>query len=515
MSDKIKNLHELSSACAIHKQNGEKVVLCHGCFDLVHVGHLRHFSSAKNHGDVLVVTVTGDAFVNKGPDRPVFSSNLRCEMLAAMDVVDYVAVIEGPSAIPGIAAVKPDIYVKGNEYDTHTDATGKIELEIHALEEIAGQVVYTDDITFSSSNLINNHLDVVDEQLRTYLKNFKATGKSAKIDDCMEAISGLKVLVLGETIIDEYQYVSTLGKAAKEEIISTRFDGMERFSGGAIAAANHIISMCGKTDVMTLIGEDVGQGVSAPANLDVFVRDSLDAGAGLSFVRRPGAPTIRKIRFVEPTYMRKLFSVCHMDDSPLPRDIQAQFRRDLKKKLKTVDAVIVCDFGHGFIDPEIVGILEDESPFLAINVQSNSANTGYNLLNKYSRADFVCINATEARLAARDKYSDIGYITAEVIPRIIDAKHVIVTHGRNGCYTFDSSSGEAVHVPAMTKTVVDTMGAGDAFFVTGSLFVAVGGGNQIAAFAASVAGGLEAGVVGHRTSNSKLRLQRSMTSILK
>ncbi len=515
MNCKIKTLGELGTICTAHKQNGEKVVLCHGCFDLVHIGHLRHFESAKNHGDILVVTITGDAFVNKGPNRPAFSAEMRCEMLAAMEVVDYVAVVENPSAISCIAAVKPDIYVKGREYDIHADITGKMELEVQAVEDIGGQVIYTDDITFSSSNLINSYLDVMDEPLRAYVNAFKANGKSTKIDDCMKAVSELKVLVLGETIIDEYQYVSTLGKAAKENIISTQFSDMERFGGGVIAAANHITSLCAKTDVMTLIGDGSGNGMSMRDSFKTFIRESLDDCAALSFVVRPNAPTIRKIRFVEPTYTRKLFSICHLDDSPLPHDVQAQFKRDLREKIKTVDAVIVCDFGHGFIDSEIVAILQEESPFLAINVQSNSANTGYNLLNKYKRADFVCIDATEARLAAQDKHSEISYIISETIPSIIDAKQIIVTHGKNGCYAFDPSSGAPVHVPAMTKTVVDTMGAGDAFFVTASLFFAVGSGSEIAAFIGSVAGSLEVGVVGHRTSNSKLLLQRSMTSILK
>lgn len=516
MIKKIKSPSELSEACAALRADGKKVVLCHGCFDLLHVGHLRHFETAKKHGDILVVTITGDAFVNKGPDRPVFPSELRCEMLAAMDIVDYVAVIEDHSAIPSIKTVQPDIYVKGGEYANHADdVTGKIALETQLVESFGGQVVYTDDITFSSSNLLNNHFELIDKPVRVFLDRLKADGGEAKVARCLDDISKLKVLVLGEAIVDEYQYVSPMGKAAKEHIIATHFGGVERFAGGVIAAANHIASMCGEIEVMTMVGDGVEDSDCKHENFQSFIREALNENIKLSLVERPDAPTVRKIRFVEPTYVRKLFEVCHMDDSPLPSSVREKFRRDLSKKIKEVDIVIVCDFGHGFIDADVIELLERESPFLAINVQSNSANTGYNLLTKYNRADIVCIDAMEARLAAHDKHSSLSAIVSETLLRLIDTKCIIVTHGKSGCFTFDPETRTPIHIPAFKRTVVDTIGAGDAFFVMAALFSAVGAGNELSAFVGNVAGGIKVGVVGHRESISKLQLQRSISTIFK
>jgi rfaE bifunctional protein nucleotidyltransferase chain/domain len=516
MNIKIKELGVLSDVCDQLKNEGKKVVLCHGCFDLLHIGHLRHFETAKKHGDILVVTLTGDAFVNKGPNRPVFPSELRCEMLAGMDVVDYVAVIEEHSAIPSIKAVRPSIYVKGGEYANHAkDVTGKIALETELVESFGGKVIYTNDLTFSSSNLLNHHFELIDKPVRVFLDRIKAFGGEKQLEQCLEDISKLRVLVVGEAIVDEYQYVSPMGKAAKENIIATQFNGVERFAGGAVAVANHIASMCQEVEIMTLLGDGVEEGGLQQENYYSFIREALEDTVKLSVVERPNAPTVRKIRFVEPTYVRKLFEVCHINDTPLPAAVRDKFLQDLSEKIKHVDVVIVCDFGHGFLDAQAVDLLQREAPFLAVNVQSNSANIGYNLMTKYRRADIVCVDAMEARLAARNKHANLSEIAAKILPNLIESKSIIVTHGKNGCLTFDADTGDSIHIPAFKHAVVDTIGAGDAFFVMAALFSKAGANNELAAFVGNVAGSIKIGVVGHRQPLTKLQLQRSISTILK
>src|SRR5712691_946410 len=175
-AEKILSLEELHAAADARHRNGEKIVLCHGVFDLFHVGHLRHLTSAREFGDVLVVSITGDKFVNKGRDRPAFPAELRAEVLAGLELVDYVAVIEEPSAAPAISAVKPDYYVKGGEYfDPKQDLSGKIIAEKELVEQFGGQLVFTRDITFSSSNLLNKFFAFQDEPARNYLAKLRTT----------------------------------------------------------------------------------------------------------------------------------------------------------------------------------------------------------------------------------------------------------------------------------------------------------------------------------------------------
>ena len=153
MTGKIKTLEELQETVADLKSKGKTVVHCHGVFDLLHIGHIRHFQEARTFGNVLVVTITPDEHVHKGPNRPAFTTALRLEALAALESIDYVAVNKWPIAVETIKMLKPDIYCKGPDYKNHADdVTGKIDDEEKAVESVGGQIRYSEDITFSSSN---------------------------------------------------------------------------------------------------------------------------------------------------------------------------------------------------------------------------------------------------------------------------------------------------------------------------------------------------------------------------
>ena len=172
MNKKIKNLEDLKSIAADLKANGEKVVLCHGVFDLLHLGHIKHFEEAKTFGDILIVTVTPDEFVNKGPNRPAFTTVLRLEALAALEVIDFTAENNWPSAIETIKILQPDIYCKGPDYKNHEkDITGKIDDEVLAVKSVGGIVKYTDDISFSSSSLLNKFGDVYNKTQKNFIYN--------------------------------------------------------------------------------------------------------------------------------------------------------------------------------------------------------------------------------------------------------------------------------------------------------------------------------------------------------
>ena len=239
--DKVATIDDLAVLATRFKAQGLSVVLAHGVFDLVHMGHLRHLEEARGEGDVLFVTVTPDRFVNKGPDRPVFTEQFRAEMLAGFECVDYVAVNRWPTAEQIIARIRPDVYVKGPDYTNDAeDLTGKISAEREAVAKIGGRIVFTDDITFSSSSLINRHFDRFEPEVHSYLNELRKTDVMGRMLSAIEAIEDKRVLLVGDAIIDEYQYAEPMGKSAKENIIASRFSGREVFAGGVIAAANHV-----------------------------------------------------------------------------------------------------------------------------------------------------------------------------------------------------------------------------------------------------------------------------------
>jgi rfaE bifunctional protein nucleotidyltransferase chain/domain len=504
---KIKSLDDLSVLSRQARSAGETVVLCHGVFDLLHMGHVRHLESARREGTKLVVTLTADRYVNKGPNRPVFPEQLRAEMVAAIEYVDWVAINDAPSAETVLNAVQPSIYVKGSDYrNSEEDVTGKITAERNAVESHGGKIVFTDDITFSSSALINRYMNVYQPELANFLEPFREEGGLKRLCQSIEAVSNYKVLVVGDAIIDDYQYVTPLGKSPKENMIATLYQSRETFAGGAIAAANHAAGFCKQVDIITVLGEN--------ENYEELIRSSLRPNVNMTAVMRPSAPTTRKTRFVESYSLRKLFEVYSMDDTPLPAAVKAELHRVLGERLADYDAVIVNDFGHGMLRDDTLNLLAEKSRFLGVNAQSNSANLGYNFITKYPRADYLCIDSAEAHLAAGDKHLDLSEIVKDRLPTAVNCPKVIVTRGKYGCLTREGD-GTLVGVPALTSTIVDTVGAGDAFFAVTAPMVAAGARMGDIGFIGNAAGALKVGIVGHRSAVDKAALIKFVTSLLK
>jgi len=505
--DKVKTVDELAVMVREAQGAGETVVQAHGVFDLVHMGHVRHLEAARREGTVLIVTATADKHVHKGPGRPVFPEELRAEMLAALEYVDAVAINPSSDATQLLRTIRPDVYIKGSDYeDPGDDITGMIAAERKAVEEHGGKMVLTRDITFSSSALINQHLVVHDPALREYLATVRDSGGQDALHALIDKVKDFKVLIVGDVIIDEYQYVAPLGKSPKENMIATLFQDREIFAGGVIAAANHVAGFCKEVEVLTCLGDQ--------DSYEDLVRDSLKPNVRLTALHRTGAPTTRKTRFVETGYLRKLFEVYSMDDTPLNESLEISLNKVIEEKAKGADLVIVTDFGHGLIGPSSVQALIDHAKFLAVNTQSNSANTGFNLISKYPKADYVCIDTPEARMATADKHSEIGEIATEKLPKKIDCGCFIITHGNQGCVAYDKDIGTH-RIPVFTKTVVDTVGAGDAFFAVTAPLVAAGGSLNHIGFIGNAAGAIKVGIVGHRESVEKTPLMKYITTLLK
>jgi rfaE bifunctional protein nucleotidyltransferase chain/domain len=506
-SRKISTVEKLESICQESRIAGKSIALAHGTFDLLHLGHVRHLRDAKEGSDILVVTLTADQFVNKGPGRPVFNGAQRAEMLAALDFVDHVAINQAPTAEPVIHAIRPNVYVKGSDYvDADQDVTGKIVDEQRAVEQHGGTIRFTDDITFSSSELINRHLGVFDPEVQIHLDQVRASPGLDALIDLLDQAAEMRVLMIGEVILDEYQYVHPSGQPSKENIIATRYHDTEIFAGGVIAAANHAAGFCRQVDVVTVIGdEDRREDV-----IDACLRSNVS----LKPLYRPEAPTTRKLRYVDPSFLGKLFEVQFLDDRPLPDEQRRVLNEMLIDLAPRYDAILVNDFGHGLIAGDTVDTICALGTFVAVNAQTNSANRGYNLITKYPRADYICIDAPEARLAVGDRFSDLGTIASESLPARIDCQKIILTHGRHGCTTFEAGVGTET-IPALTQTVVDTMGAGDAFFAITALLAKAGGRMADLGLIGNMVGALKVGIVGHRKSIDKVSVIKALTGALK
>ena len=152
---KILSLEDLLVVLKDLREQEKKIVQCHGCFDLMHPGHIKYFQASREMGDILVVTVTPDKYVDKGPGRPVFNQNIRAESIAALECVNYVTINSWPTAEETLRQLRPTYYVKGQEFENQEDKTGKLQKELVVLKEIGAEMKFTHEIVFSSTELLN------------------------------------------------------------------------------------------------------------------------------------------------------------------------------------------------------------------------------------------------------------------------------------------------------------------------------------------------------------------------
>ena len=191
-SRKVCSLERLLSLREEARQSGKTVVHCHGCFDIVHPGHIHHLQFARSLGDILVVTVSTDSHVNKGPQRPLIPDDLRAASLAALECVDCVYVNEDPTAVELLGKLQPDVYVKGAEYEKNQDPRFLAEREI--VQRFGGRVIFSSgDIVYSSTALIGSMEETetfADEKLHRFRDRYNLS--SGNLQNLVHRFRGQK-----------------------------------------------------------------------------------------------------------------------------------------------------------------------------------------------------------------------------------------------------------------------------------------------------------------------------------
>jgi rfaE bifunctional protein nucleotidyltransferase chain/domain len=510
-ADKVVRFDELRVLAARARSEGLRIVHSHGIFDLLHPGHIEHLQQARALGDMLVVSVTSDRYVKRGPGRPVFSAELRMRSLAALGCVDHVVLSDHESAVPVIDALRPDVYVKGSEYaDEASDVRGNFAAERARVAELGGETRLLGGAVYSSTRLLNQHFDVLPPAARTFAGDFSMRWDAGAIREIVDSFASLRVLVVGEVIIDEYVTCDVLGVTPKERIPSVRPLASRRFLGGAYAVARHLATCCGSVSLASIADRDQG----------LLGRADADPAASLvqcEFESDPAFPTIVKQRFVVENKLRaeltKVFAVSRVPDPELLDEAtRARFRQRIAELLDDADLVVVSDYGHGLLDHATIALLEQHAPTLSLNCQTNSANWGFNPITKYSRADSFCLDVHELSLAYRVKTQD----HAPLLHRLrgdLRSSQGWLTLGAAGAIGCDDS-GTTHPIPALTLHVRDTLGAGDAFFSWSSAAAATGQPLEVGSFLGSVAGALATNITGNERPAGKSDVLRLASTLL-
>ncbi len=499
LGKEIKKIERLAEILKEHRDLGQKIVHCHGVFDLLHIGHIRYLEQAKRLGDILVVTLTPDKYVDKGPNRPAFSEKLRAEALASLHFVDYVAINEWPTAEETLRILKPHIYVKGSEFkNTESDPTGKIGREEKVIREIGAKLEFTEDIVFSSSNLINRFFSNFSEEVEEYLSVFRKRYSLKDVITCLDQMEDLKVLVVGDTILDEYQYCEAIGKSSKDPILALKYESHELFAGGVLAVANHVANFASNVHLLTILGEK--------NSYEDFIKSQLHPNIIPHFFVQNNAPTTIKRRFIVGYSLNKLFEIYIMDESGLTLEESEKCLGWLKNELPKYDIVIAADFGHGIISGSMIDILTEKSKFLAVNTQVNAGNRGFNTISRYPHADYICIAEHEIRLDTRKLSSNLRHIMHDIATKL-DCSKLVVTQGRQGATIFSEQNGY-LSVPSFASKVVDRIGAGDAFFSLTSLAAVQNVPEELIIFLGNIAGRLSVETVGNKKPVTKSAVQK-------
>lgn len=505
-NNKILSLNDLEKR--VHKiKREEKIIgLCHGTFDLLHVGHIKHFEEAKSFCDCLIVTITPDKYINKGPNRPMFEQSLRAEAIAALQCVDFVSVNAWPTAVELLDKLKPSLYIKGQDYvELEKDFTGNIALEKAAIEDQGGKLVFTVSEKFSSSNIILRKFSNLNEHQIKFIDELKELNSLEYFHQLIKKISTLRVSIVGETIIDEYVFCETVGKSGKEPMLVNKINRSEKYLGGVGAIAKICSDLVSEIDLISYVGENY-------EDLD-FIKNELPDNINFSFINKKEAPTIRKTRYLNEYTKTKLIGFYDLDDSPLGLINEKELAKNLSDKIRFNDIVIEVDYGHGFISKDTQNLLKKESKFLAANSQINSFNSKFHDLSLYKNLDLLCINESELYSHYRLREAPIEDIMRR-LKSDLKCKYLVITRGSNGSLGIDPS-GEVIECPSYVNEVVDRVGAGDAYLATASIALGSGAPLKVSMFLASVLAGKVVSSMGTGQSHSSSKIWKAIEALLK
>ena len=481
VSRKIKTAQEIAAAIGA-RPRAQKVIMCHGTFDIVHPGHVRHLLYAKSKGDVLVASLTADVHIEKANFRPYVPQELRAFNLAALEVVDYVTVDPHSTPIRNIGIIQPDYFAKGYEY-TRDGLHPRTAEEKQAVEAYGGEIIFTPgDIVYSSSHIIETEPPAIATEKLMALLEAEGLGFD-DVRTAVDRLKGIRVHVVGDTIVDSYTHSTLIGGMTKTPTMSVRFEKKTDFVGGAGIVAKHLQAAGADVSFSTVLGAD--------ALADFAMKDLEAAGVHCNPLIDPTRPTTNKNAIIAGGY--SLLKVDTLDN----RSISERIVNSLVEQIgdTPADIIVFSDFRHGMFNRDTIPPLTAAlNPGTFRVADSQVASRWGNILD-FHGFDLITPNEREARFSLGDQDSVVRPLGLELY-RQAGCKTLMLKLGERGLITFRSVPENDQDVRAFfaldsfAYRVIDAVGSGDALlaYATLSLF------SSQCAVLASVLGSLAAAV---------------------
>lgn len=434
------------------KKKYKKIVLAHGVFDLLHIGHLRYLKKAKSFGDCLIVSVTNDINVNKGINRPFFNERLRMEAISQLECVDYVILSEEKTSEKIILNLKPNIYVKGNDYKQPShDQIKNYKIESKALKKIKGSFKIIDDINFSSSKILNSNFDKLNKEQKEILQNI-ITKNKFNFEKITQNKINKKILIIGDIIIDQFIFTQSLGKSRKNNIISTRFERKEIYDGGSLMIAKILSEYFFNVTILTYLN-----------NEEVSLLRKKYKKINFFNIKNNNKGIVKKTRFVDDYNLTKIFQINENDNMKFNNKKENEFINKINTLNKDFNDIVVTDFGHGLITSKICKKINSIKKSKYINCQANSSNFGYNKFTKYSNAKILTCDEDEYRLSLGENFEKLENIIKNNKNKLKNISKMVITSGKQGSYCIDKNKITFVK-SLKINNMIDSIGCGDVYF---------------------------------------------------
>lgn len=489
------------------KKQKKKIVLCHGVFDVIHAGHIDYLLSAKQmggEGAILIVSVTDDKYVNKGPGRPIFKIHERLKILNSLSFVDYMLVSNELTAETSIKFIKPNIYCKGLDYKNKKNSDEKLKKEISTLKKNNGSFKVVTTPLQSSSKIINKLNLNFNNEHNHFLKSLTKKYNQESLEIALKKIHNKKILVIGEIIIDNYIYIEGVGKSGKDNMMVNKVIEKENFIGGSGYIANIASALSTNVTLCSFLSEDKKE--------QQFIKSNLNKNIKLILNTKKNTPSFKKTRYVDFYKKNKILGIYNITETNISHKEEQWFVKNIEKQIKNSEIVIVADYGHGIFTKNIKKIINKFKNKVFLNSQINSYSRGYHSLFNFRSANTIVINESELRYEFRDNQASILHLVHKLKTKI-SCKNIVVTKGKNGSFFYNNR--KRFETPAFSQNPVDSMGAGDTFLSLVSLFLGINTDPKLAMFVASVGAAYSTSNIGHSNILDKDTLINNIVYLIK